>query len=249
LTVLFPDSTFSFAPFEYDSKSFFPTVSKEGESFDSVVYFLTTFEIDPIQKLLLPVFVVAKRDCTEHRAQLDSIRLISLVKTPPPDTVQAQNLPLKVDTTYEKVLQFFNYPILVIVSVGLVILLMVGWIIFGKRIMKYIRVKRLTRQFKDFQSSFHGKLEIVRTEFTPEMTEQILSIWKKYLERLERKPFTKLTTRETIQMEKDPALGESLKKLDMAIYGHNQSVVDPLLAPEQVAEKRFELKLEEVMNG
>jgi hypothetical protein len=115
--------------------------------------------------------------------------------------------------------------------------------------MKYIRVKRLTRQFKDFQSSFHGKLEIVRTEFTPEMTEQILSIWKKYLERLERKPFTKLTTRETIQMEKDPALGESLKKLDMAIYGHNQSVVDPLLAREQVAEKRFELKLEEVMNG
>src|SRR5690349_8535923 len=46
LTVLFPDSVFSFAPFEYSRKTFYPTVTSHGTSRDSVIYYLTTFEID-----------------------------------------------------------------------------------------------------------------------------------------------------------------------------------------------------------
>src|SRR6478735_9136687 len=38
LNLLFPDSTFSFAPFELQKKIYFPTQSKNGVSKDSVVY-------------------------------------------------------------------------------------------------------------------------------------------------------------------------------------------------------------------
>src|SRR5687768_12536023 len=56
LTVLFPDSTFSFKPFEYNRKRLSPTHTVGGVSHDSVVYYLSTFEVDKIQYLNLPVF-------------------------------------------------------------------------------------------------------------------------------------------------------------------------------------------------
>src|SRR5882757_4821289 len=40
LNILFPDSTFSFAPFELQKKIYFPTETKNGISRDSVVYHL-----------------------------------------------------------------------------------------------------------------------------------------------------------------------------------------------------------------
>ena len=49
LNILFPDSAFNFAPFEYDHKKYFPTETEGGKSYDSVVYYLSTFEIDRIQ--------------------------------------------------------------------------------------------------------------------------------------------------------------------------------------------------------
>src|SRR5688500_16042359 len=41
LTVLFPDSTFSFAPFEFNRKRLSPTYTVGGVSHDSVVYYLS----------------------------------------------------------------------------------------------------------------------------------------------------------------------------------------------------------------
>src|SRR5688572_21779587 len=48
LTVLFPDSIFNFAPFEYSRKAFYPTVTSNGISRDSVIYYLATFEVDKV---------------------------------------------------------------------------------------------------------------------------------------------------------------------------------------------------------
>src|SRR5215831_2013772 len=44
LNILFPDSTFSFAPFELQKKIYFPTQTKNGISKDSVIYKLATYE-------------------------------------------------------------------------------------------------------------------------------------------------------------------------------------------------------------
>ena len=52
--VVFPDSLFDFAPFEFTSKVSFPTRSDSIFSFDSAIYSLTTFEIDSLQILRLP---------------------------------------------------------------------------------------------------------------------------------------------------------------------------------------------------
>src|SRR5215203_6074836 len=56
--VVFPDSSFSFSPFELLKKDYFPTRSNDSTSYDSAVYSLRTFEIEKQQSLRLPVFII-----------------------------------------------------------------------------------------------------------------------------------------------------------------------------------------------
>ncbi|MDH4296632.1 MAG: hypothetical protein OEV74_10155, partial [Cyclobacteriaceae bacterium] len=80
-------------------------------------------------------------------------------------------------------------------------------------------------------------------------TENALSQWKKYMEQLEARPYTKLTTRETLQLEKNESLGHNLHVIDGAIYGHNTTVIESLEHLKAFADQRFSQKLEEVKHG
>jgi hypothetical protein len=248
LTVLFPDSVYSFAPFEFERKSFYPTTTSNGTSRDSVIYYLSTFEIEKVQYLSLPVFVTNAKDCTVYTATADSVYLIELV-TNPPDSISAQELPLKTNTLYERVFSEFNYVIMMIVGGSLLVASIIAWIVFGKRIRKYYRVKRLKKGHVTFLQTFTNQLQQVNSPFTPEKAEATISLWKKYLEQLEQRPYTKLTTFETIQMVPNEKLGVSLKTIDRAIYGHQTPVQESLSELRKFADEQFLKKLEELKNG
>lgn len=249
LTVLFPDSTYSFVPFEFERKKISPTYTSGGISRDSVVYLLSTFEIDKVQYLSLPVFVTTARDCTVYTPIVDSIYLVELVTTLPPDTVSAQHLPLKTNTLYEKVFSQFNF-IILIISIGvLLVSAVIVWIVFGNRIQKYFKLRRLQKSHSKFIQVFTDQFQQLSTLFSSEKAEAAISLWKKYLEQLEQRPYTKLTTRETIEMEPNEKLGINLKMIDRAIYGNQTSVNEPLEELKRFAEERFLKKLEEVKNG
>src|SRR5690606_10271820 len=51
--LVFPDTAFSFAPFELVRKDYYPTITTGAQSVDSAVYTLRTFALQPIQKLQL----------------------------------------------------------------------------------------------------------------------------------------------------------------------------------------------------
>ncbi|HNR75222.1 MAG TPA: hypothetical protein PKM03_13400, partial [Cyclobacteriaceae bacterium] len=70
--VLFPDSTFNFEPFEFQSKRFVPTKTTNNKSYDSVIYTLVSFEIDPVQIIRLPVFQVQKSDSLVYETNADT---------------------------------------------------------------------------------------------------------------------------------------------------------------------------------
>jgi len=249
LTVLFPDSVYSFVPFEFNKKKFYPTFTSNGISRDSVIYYLSTFEVDKIQYLSLPVFVTTARDCTVYTPARDSIFLIELVTTPPPDTLSAQDLPLKTNTLYEKVFSQFNYVILLIASAVLLILAVTVWIVLGKRIIKYFKLKRLKKSHLKFLQVFTDQFQQLSTLFSREKAEATISLWKKYLEQLEQKPYTKLTTRETMEMVPNEKLGINLKMIDRAIYGNQTAVHEPFQELKKFAEERFIKKLDEIKNG
>lgn len=249
LTVLFPDSTFNVAPFELDKKKFFPTLTSNGISYDSVLYYLSTFEVDPVQRLSLPVFIVSARDCTAYAAQPDSVFLVELVTNLPLDSINAQNLPLKTNTLYERVFSEFNYILLMIIGGVLVVTAVLIWAFFGKRIIRYLKVKKLQKNHLKFLHAFTEQLQALQSVFSREKAEVTVSLWKKYLEQLEQKPYTKLTTRETMEMEPNEILGTSLQRIDRAIYGNQTIVHEPLQALKKIAEERFHQKLEELKNG
>lgn len=250
LNLLFPDSTYSFAPFEYISKRYFPTQTTKGISYDSVVYTLRTFELDAVQQLALPVFVPGVADSLRYESMRDSISLISQVKVVPPDTLPLAQLPLKTNTTYQFVKLLFNYPVVFISAATLLVIIVLGWLIFGKRIKKYFFIRRLQKDYATFSQAFTACLTEISLQFDPQLAERALAVWKKYLEQLEQKPYTKLTTREMLLLEADHhTLGPVLKALDGAIYGHQKSIDEPLAQLGKMAEQRFLKKLNEVKHG
>ena len=248
LTVLFPDSTHNFEPFEYQSKEYFLTQTKEGISTDSAVYFLTTFEIDRVQYLQLPVYVVIDSDSTTVSTLADSV-LITQFVAQVPDTVSTEQLPLRMNTTYQKVFYNFNVWLFIILFTVILALGLVVWILFGKKIRKHFLMKRMRKNHAYFLNTYNAFVAQLRSAFSPPATESAVVTWKKYMEQLEAKPYTKLTTRETQRLISEPALVEHLKHLDRAIYGHDTTVVESLENLKNFADQQFHRKLKEVQHG
>jgi hypothetical protein len=247
LTVLFPDSTYNYLPFEYGGRNYFPTETREGISYDSVIYSLSTFEVDRVQRLALPVFLVNAQDCTLYRSETDSILLRQLVGKI--DTISVEALPLKENVAYQDVPRMFNYPVLFFVLAVLLTLTAVIWFVFGKKIRRHFRIKRMLKVHQQFLDAFSKQVDTLKQAYTTPAAESALALWKRYMEQLERKPYTKLTTREIQRLEKDDVLTKNLNIIDGGIYGHPTSVVEPLESLKALARQRFSKKLEEIKHG
>jgi hypothetical protein len=248
LTVLFPDSTHSFASFEYQKKEYFLTETTGGISVDSTLYYLTTFEVDRVQSLHLPVYVVHARDCTVIETAPDTVLITQLVAQVP-DTVSADQLPLKMNTSYEEVEYDFNFWLMVIIIAALIAVAIIVWLLFGKKIQRYYKARRLQRNHAQFSERYSLFLAQLQRTFSSITTESALAAWKKYMEQLESRPYTKLTTRETLRVIKEPALTEPLSRIDKAIYGHETTVIDSLHNLKKFADQQFHRKMKEVQHG
>lgn len=249
LSVVFPDSTFSFDPFEIDRKVYYPTETKNGLSKDSVVYHLISFEVDSVQKFSLPVFILHANDCTAILANEDSVFLEHQVKYIP-DSLAAKDLPLKTNTTYQKVIWLLNYPLLLIAAGVLIVGLIATWIIFGKRIRQYFILRKLNKHHSKFMHEYEVAVDELQSHYSIAQAEATLALWKKYMEQLLATPFTKYTTKEIFQRVKDEPLAGALRKIDWDIYGDGHGIEkDPLIQLQQFTDRKFNEKVQEVKNG
>lgn len=249
LTVIFPDSTYSLAPFEFQKKLFFITQTTNGLSYDSVVYLLATYEIDSIQRLKLPVFVVNKKDCTAIFSNQDEVILNQLVKNVP-DSVAAKDLPLRANTNYLNVKWLFNYPVALIIFGVLLVLTIVGFLIFGKRVRKYFQLRKLNRNHQNFITQFNEIISGLQSDFSTMKVETALVLWKYYMENLVQTPYSKLTSKEILNQEKNEQLGNALHTIDRVVYGGIRSPSDQSFESLRTyCEQQFQLKLEQTKNG
>lgn len=248
LTILFPDSTHAFSPFDYLRKVYFITETTNGISRDSAVYYLTTFEVDRVQRLSLPVYVVHDQDCTVMHTSADSV-LITQFVAQVPDTLSVQELPLKMNTTYQKVFYNFNFWLAVIIATALLVVALLTWVFFGKKIKRYFVARRLQKNHASFMETYNRFLAQLQSTFSGPATESALTAWKRYMEQLESRPYTKLTTRETLQLIKEPSVTEDLGRIDRAIYGRDTKVIQSLENLKVFADQQFKRKLKEVQHG
>jgi len=210
--VIFPDSLFNFAPFELVDKAYFDTKSDSIVSIDSAVYYLSTFEIDSVQYLSLPVFVMLGEDSLAVYSSPDSIVLNQVVLQMPDSIKLIEN------AFYRPVDLQFNYPywVVALIAVGLLVIIVLG--VYGKQIRKKIQLYRLKKKLEKFNLSFDEEINSLNTDPTKEKIEQVLIFWKAYMERLEKIPYRKLTTKEIVALQQNSSLEETLKSIDRNIY-------------------------------
>jgi hypothetical protein len=211
LQILMPDSLYIYSPFEYVRKEFFQTKTDSISSFDSVVYTLSSFEIDKVQKLKLPIFIIQGNDSSAVYAKQDSVLLKEQIEMVS-DTLQS-----KTDTIILKLDNDFNYPYLLafLVALGIIVVLVI--IFFGKKLRKKWMIWRLNKRHEKFKTNFETDTEKV-SDFSVEKIEKLLFRWKKHAEFISKEPFAKLTSKEINQLQQNADLYENLKSVDRTIY-------------------------------
>jgi len=213
LNLLFPDSLFNFGIFEYNSRRYFETRTDSTHSFDSVVYNLSTFEVDSIQYLQLPVFFINDEDSLAILSNIDSVQLIHVVTELP------ENPELIANTDMVAIQKQFNYPYLLIGLGVLLVLVLITSLFFGKQLAKAWKVYRMQRTHKKFIERFFNLMRDVSSNNPSKSPEHVLAVWKRYMERLEKKPISKLTTKEILVLHSNSKLKENLRLIDRCIYG------------------------------
>ena len=214
--VFFPDTTYNFAPFEVIEKDYFMTQTDSAGSLDSALYRLVTFEVAPFQTLALPVFLLSKNDCTQVLAPADTVFIRRMA-----GVVEADSL--RRDVAVLPLRRQFNYSIFfgIVAIIGTLSFGIYG--LFGQRIARQWQVLLLRRRHSDFLRNFNRLNRSMRESGRTSEAEKAVIVWKKYLERLEQKPFATYTTREIVDNIPDEALEKALRDIDGIIYGQVKS--------------------------
>jgi hypothetical protein len=216
--VFFPDTTFDYYPFELKKRDLFPTNTEKNISTDSVIYTLVTFEIDKTQRLALPIYVYANRDCTAVYSLRDSVYLKEMIGS-------NLNLPLKSNTEAVFVPLSIDYPKILGYLLSILGIIGVLYTLFGKYLRKKYSQFLFTSKHRDFVSNYK---KTIRNELNDKNISKALVAWKRHLEWLEKRPFTSFTTKEIVENIPNERLEEALKDVDSAIYGGILSTQMPL---------------------
>ena len=237
--IFFPDTTYNFFPFEIVRRNFFPTITINGNSLDSVVYTLVTFDISKTQKLNLPIYVLSKRDCTSVFTLPDSVFLKEMIKT------NVDSLSFKTDTRLLPLSQQLNYPEILTYISGILAFIVLVYAFFGRFIRKQYQLFLFGRKHKDFVKNYK---KYTRTRLDDITIGKALVLWKKHLEWLEKKPYSSYTSKEIITRLPSELLEVALREVDTAIYGGILSTQMPFAmnvlldkANELYKERRAEL--------
>ncbi|MDJ1484692.1 hypothetical protein QNI16_29605 [Cytophagaceae bacterium YF14B1] len=215
MQVIFPDSGYNFSPFEWDHKDYFPTRTDAKGSIDSVVYTFTTFNIAPIQKLQLPVYIVQQKDCTTVYATIDSVVVQQLLGQP------SRFLSPKTNVEYIPVPQTLDYRLILVIFLASGFLLLLLYLLFGRQIKRQYRLYRLWREHRSFVSHYEKLRRKVRQQKETSAVEMTVVLWKQYMELLHNKPYSSYTTKEITEIISNSKLSDSLQIADRAIYGNS----------------------------
>ncbi|GAB4400820.1 MAG: hypothetical protein OHK0053_22810 [Microscillaceae bacterium] len=235
--VLFPDTNYAFSPFVLVRKAYFPTRTDARGSLDSATYELTSFELDSVFSLSLPVFVLQSGD--------------SIPVFPPPDTLRLQEVvprqnlarqSFRVAISPSPLPLYFNYPYWVLGLLSLFLLGLAIWGLLGRQIRRGFLLLKFRARHRIFLKDFSRLALRIESKVNTQDLEKIISLWKKHMEQLEAQPFSTYTSKEIALALPDQELARSLKNIDRAIYGQeaSQRVSSALETLRRISQERFE---------
>ena len=217
LEIVQPDSSYNFNPFEYIDKFIYPSKIYNGKIFDSTIYYLRTFNIDSVQKINLNSFIINK-DCLEISSSYDSVFLINQVK----------NLSDKVikNTSHSIISYIFNTNKYILSSVIFLIVILILFLIFRKKIITYLKIQRLNKDLNNYSNLLKDSLNKYSNGKDKKDLELSLLIWKRYMEKNSIFSFTSSTTLKINNYLKDKKTENILDEIDMILYSKNTLIFD-----------------------
>ena len=244
LELLLPDSNYDFSPYELLDKSYYETTLDSASAVDSVIYQLQSFEIDAVQYLQLPAIIFKANDSIRFFPARDSLFFQSLAP------IVTDTTSLIANTNYQQVATQLNSRLILFVLGGILLLALLVLLIFGKRIRRYYTIKRLTKGYTHFVDQLELYIRELKKDGNPELSDKAISFWKSYLERLEKEPITKLTTKEIIKYPFANALKDPLTAIDRVVYGRipSEKIFLEFQLLEEFVQNRFNHKLEQIRN-
>lgn len=245
LEILLPDTNYNFTPFEFSRKQYFETEIIDGKAFDSAVYFLQSYEIDAFQSLQLPAIGLHQKDSLAVSTPLDSLAFVELAP------VVTDTTTLLTDVKHLSVNRQFNYPLLYYILGGLAILLLIATLIFGKRILRYIKLRKLRKEYEKFSMRLTTYIRQLKQEPQPNVAEEALILWKNYQQRLDERPFATYTTRDILGLKFTKELEKPLKSIDRVIYGRKaeENLYQDFQQIEDFTQHRYSKKVAEIQDG
>lgn len=233
--LVFPDSTYNFSPFEYVNKVHFTTKSDTSMSVDSAVFTLTTFEIDPLQTLKLPVYILTEYgDSVEVFTNIDSLYFQTVINKIPNPIVLAE------ETSLQKIDYDFNYYYTAIILIILLIIIGTFFFFFNKSIFLRYHEYLLNKRHKKFLLQFQQQIDFSKEE----ELQNLVWYWKDYLSKLEKKSLHAYTSKDLYKFYHDQPLYDELKKVDYYLYA-NPTEFD-ITVLKEFAEYIFRNKKEEL---
>ena len=201
--------------------------------------------MDSIQSLQLSSYIISRGDSLKITSNTDSININNEIISINP------NLKVKYNTIYSKIQSLINYKNILTISSIVISIIILVYILFGKRVRKYIKIRSLNKKLKKFTIKYEKQLSIYNSNKFKNELEKLLIIWKVYMEYISNNPYLSSTTKEIEKFKKDIKIIKSLKEIDRKIYSKENEGVElkDINYLYDEAKKAFNVKLNEIKNG
>tara|TARA_B100000475_G_scaffold200276_1_gene184298 strand:+ start:891 stop:1769 length:879 start_codon:yes stop_codon:yes gene_type:complete len=218
IEIIQPDSSYKFIPFEFLDKIIFESSTSNNFIYDSTIYLLQTFELDSIQSIYLKSYIINKSDSLEILSNNDDILTISLVNE--------KNSKIKANTLLERINSIFNTKKYSIITGVIFSILILIYLVFRKKINKYFKIKRIKSETDFFKNEFDYILNKYLNTNNIKFLENLILKWKRFMEKLSKKPYSSSTTSEISIFNKNIKSIKTLKEIDKCIYSENEFIID-----------------------
>ncbi|MFD2203616.1 LapA family protein [Shivajiella indica] len=210
--IIFPDSTYDFSPFVLLEKKTFMSNTSEGVTLDSAVYFVSNFSLDPISNFSLPVYEVFKYDSLVHRPLEVSLALKLIIDNIPDE------LSFKDNNIYQPIETEFNFPLMIAIILSFALIGLGILFFFGKKIKRRWEIWLEKRKYKLFALKWKKAEEEFAAHPDMNHADELLGLWKTYMEHLKAKPFREWTTIEISDFLENKDIIKDFREIEMVLY-------------------------------
>ncbi len=241
--LIFPDSTFDFAPLVLLEKKTFISRTSEGVTLDSTIYYISNFSLEPSVYLSLPVYELSRYDSITYFSNEAELKLkLALDSIPEQPSFQENNI-------YQPLEKNFNWLLAALITGGAVILLGGLALLFAKRIKDIFRKNREKLRWIQFERKFKKLAGLLTQNPRLELADEVIGLWKGYMESITDLPFQEWTSSEISEAINDKEIFKALRAIDMIIYAGKEAktedTTDYLL---EVARTKYQEKLIQIRN-